>query len=115
MHEHTHEDGTTHSHEDGTTHSHEDGTTHSHEGNEHAEDQFNAKKEMALKQLLTSEARLRLNNVKMVKPELANMIENYLLGLASQGRATGQITDEQLKQILLSTQQPKKDFKINRI
>ena len=43
------------------------------------------------------------------------MIENYLLGLASQGRATGQITDEQLKQILLSTQQPKKDFKINRI
>jgi programmed cell death protein 5 len=51
----------------------------------------------------------------MVKPELANMVENYLLGLASQGRAPGQITDEQLKQILLSAQQPKKDFKINRI
>ena len=107
MHEHTHEDG--------TTHSHEDGTTHSHEANEHVEDEFNAKKEMVLKQLLTSEARLRLNNVKMVKPELANMIENYLLGLASQGKAPSQITDEQLKQILLSAQQPKKDFKINRI
>ena len=104
-----------HTHADGTTHSHGDGTTHSHEGNEHAEDQFNAKKEMLLKQLLSSEARLRLNNVKMVKPELANTIENYLLGLASQGRDTGQITDEQLKQILLSAQQPKKDFKINRI
>jgi programmed cell death protein 5 len=51
----------------------------------------------------------------MVKSELANMVENYLLGLASQGRATGQITDEQLKQILLSAQKPKKDFKINRI
>ena len=74
-----------------------------------------AKKEMLLKQLLTSEARLRLNNVKMVKPELANMVENYLLGLASQGRATGQITDEQLKQILLSVQQPKRDFKFKRI
>ena len=115
MDEHTHADGTTHTHADGTTHTHADGTTHSHEGNQHAEDQFNAKKEMLLKQLLTSEARLRLNNVKMVKPELANMVENYLLGLASQGQVTGQITDEQLKQILMSAQQPKKDFKINRI
>ena len=104
-----------HKHDEGTTQSHGDGTTHSHEGNEQAEDQFNEKKEMLLKQLLNSEARMRLNNVKMVKPELANMIENYLLGLASQGRGTGQITDEQLKQILLSAQKPKKDFKINRI
>ena len=79
------------------------------------EDQFNAQKDTLLKQILSSEARLRLNNVKMVKPELAIMVENYLLGLASQGRAPGQITDEQLKQILLSAQQPKKDFKINRI
>ena len=79
------------------------------------EDQFNAQKDMLLKQLLSSEARLRLNNVKMVKPDLANMVENYLLGLASQGKALGQVTDDQLKQILLSSQQPKKDFKINRI
>ena len=79
------------------------------------EDQINAQKDTLLKQILSPEARLRLNNVKMVKPELANMVENYLLGLASQGRAPGQITDEQLKQILLSAQQPKKDFKINRI
>ena len=79
------------------------------------EDQINAQKDMLLKQILSSEARLRLNNVKMVKPDLANMVENYLLGLASQGRSTGQITDDQLKQILLSAQQPKKDFKINRI
>ena len=79
------------------------------------EDQINAQKDTLLKQILSSEARLRLNNVKMVKPELANMVENYLLGLASQGRTPGQITDEQLKQILLSAQQPKKDFKINRI
>ncbi len=79
------------------------------------EDQINAQKEMLLKQILSSEARLRLNNVKMVKPDLANMVENYLLGLASQGRTPGQITDDQLKQILLSAQQPKKDFKINRI
>ena len=79
------------------------------------EDQINAQKEMLLKQILSSEARLRLNNVKMVKPELANTVENYLLGLAAQGRSPGQITDDQLKQILLSAQQPKRDFKINRI
>ena len=79
------------------------------------EDQINAQKDMLLKQILSSEARLRLNNVKMVKPDLANMVENYLLGLASQGRSPGQITDDQLKQILLSAQQPKKDYKINRI
>ena len=58
------------------------------------EDQINAQKDMLLKQLLSSEARLRLNNVKMVKPDLANMVENYLLGLASQGRSPSQITDD---------------------
>ena len=68
--------------------------------NQPNEDQINAQKDMLLKQILSSEARLRLNNVKMVKPDLANMVENYLLGLASQGRSPGQITDDQLKQIL---------------
>ncbi|MDP6857476.1 MAG: DNA-binding protein [Candidatus Nitrosopelagicus sp.] len=79
------------------------------------EEQINAQKEMILKQILSSEARLRLNNVKMVKPELANLVENYLIGLSAQGKAQGQITDDQLKQILLSAQQPKRDFKFNRV
>ena len=79
------------------------------------EEQISAQKDMLLKQILSGEARLRLNNVKMVKPELANLVENYLLELASQGKTQGQITDDQLKQILMSAQQPKKDFKINRI
>ena len=85
------------------------------DNNQPNEKQISAQKDMLLKQILSGEARLRLNNVKMVKPELANMVENYLLGLAAQGKAPGQITDEQLKQILMSAQQPKKDFKINRI
>ncbi len=74
-----------------------------------------AQKDQILRQVLSPEARLRLNNVKMVKPELANAVENYLINLAAQGQARGQITDEQLKQILASAQQPKRDFKINRI
>ena len=76
---------------------------------------INAQKEMMLKQILSSEARLRLNNVKMVKPELANLVENYLIGLSTQGKTQGQITDDQLKQVLLSAQQPKREFKINRV
>ena len=79
------------------------------------EEQINSQKEIMLKQILSSEARLRLNNVKMVKPELANLVENYLIGLSTQGKTQGQITDDQLKQILLSAQQPKREFKINRV
>jgi programmed cell death protein 5 len=73
-----------------------------------------AMKEQAMRTLLAPEARLRLNNVRMVKPELAAMVENYLLGMASKGKLHNQISDDQLKQILLSIQQPKRDFKINR-
>ena len=74
-----------------------------------------AQKEQILKQTLSPEARMRLNNIKMVKPELAEMVEQYLIGMATQGKLHGQLTDEQLKQILLSTQQPKRDVKINRV
>jgi len=71
-----------------------------------------AQKEHILKQILTSEARSRLNNIKMVKQELATRVENHLIGLVTQGKINSQITDDQLKQILLSLQQPKRDFKI---
>ncbi len=79
------------------------------------DNQLKAQKEMMLKQVLSSEARLRLNNVRMVKPDLADLVENYILNLSVQGKITGQISDEQLKQILSSTQQPKRDFKISRV
>ena len=77
--------------------------------------QLKAQKEMMLKQVLSGDARLRLNNVRMVKPELADLVENYILNLSVQGKISGQISDEQLKQILSSAQQPKRDFKINRV
>ena len=74
-----------------------------------------AQKEQILKQILTPEARMRLNNIKMVKSELSDLVIQYLIGMATQGKIPGQINDEQLKQILRSIQQPKRDFKINRI
>ena len=78
-------------------------------------DELKAQKETMLKQILSSDARLRLNNIRMVKPDLANLVETYLLNLTTQGKTSGQISDDQLKQILLSIQQPKRDFKINRV
>ena len=91
---------------------------HPHDNGDHDHDHSNselaAQKEQILKQILSPEARMRLNNIKMVKPELSDMVEQYLIGMATQGKIPGQINDEQLKQILLSTQQPKRDFKINR-
>ena len=77
--------------------------------------QLKAQKEIMLKQILSADARLRLNNVRMVKPDLADLVENYILNLSVQGKISGQISDEQLKQILASAQQPKRDFKINRV
>ena len=76
---------------------------------------LSAQKEQILKQVLAPDARSRLNNIKMVKPELSNLVEQYLIGMATQGKIRGQLTDDQLKQILLSIQQPKRDFKINRV
>jgi programmed cell death protein 5 len=64
---------------------------------------------------LDSQARQRLANVKMVKPDLAGAVENYLINAATSGRLNRTLTDNELKQILLSIQQPKRDFKINRL
>jgi len=77
--------------------------------------QLKAQKEMMLKQVLSSEARLRLNNVRMVKPDLADLVENYILNLSVQGKISGQISDDQLKQILASAHQFKYDFKFYRV
>ena len=77
--------------------------------------QLKAQKEIMLKQVLSADARLRLNNVRMVKPDLADSVENYILNLSVQGNISGQISDDQLKQILSSAQQPKHDFKFNRV
>lgn len=53
-------------------------------------------------------------NIRLVKPELAGAVENYLINAASSGRINRPLTDEELKQLLLRIQQPKKDFKIER-
>ncbi|MCC6017774.1 MAG: DNA-binding protein [Candidatus Verstraetearchaeota archaeon] len=59
-----------------------------------------AAKQEALRRILTPEARSRLANLKMVKPEIVEQIELQLIQLAQSGRIQVPITDEQLKEIL---------------
>jgi programmed cell death protein 5 len=74
-----------------------------------------ALREGLLRMALTSEARQRLANVKMVKPELAASIEEYVIQLVSNGRLKRPIDDGQIKQMLQGLQEKKREIKIRRI
>lgn len=74
-----------------------------------------ALREGLLRMALTSEARQRLANVKMVKPELAASIEEYVVQMASSGKLKRAIDDGQVKQMLLALQEKKREIKIRRI
>ena len=72
-------------------------------------------REGILRMALSSEARQRLANVKMVRPDLAASIEDYVIQLASAGRLKTVIDDEQVKQMLASLQDKKREIKIRRL
>jgi len=71
-------------------------------------------REAALRMALTSEARQRLANVRMVRPDLANSIEEYVIQLASSGKLKSAVDDEQVKQMLATLQGRKRDITIRR-
>ncbi len=79
---------------------------------EQAAAEAQAQKEAVLRQILTPEARQRLTNIKMVKPQFAEQIEMQLIQLASTGRLKGQVTDEQLKALLQQLQGKERERKI---
>lgn len=85
------------------------------EFNDEQASEIAAQKDALLRQILDPESRLRLGNVRMVRPDLATQVENYLVSMMTQGRLRPPVTDGQLKQILLSLQQPRRDFKMNRV
>jgi programmed cell death protein 5 len=79
---------------------------------EQANAEAQAQKEAILRQILTPEARARLSNIKMVKTQFAEQIEMQLIQLASSGRLRGQVTDEQLKALLVQLQEKERERKI---
>ncbi|MEA1992847.1 MAG: DNA-binding protein [Euryarchaeota archaeon] len=68
----------------------------------------------ALRQILTSEARARLNRVKIAKPEFAKQVQMQLIQMAQSGKLQEKLTDKKLKSLLKSLQQRKPSFNITR-
>ena len=80
-----------------------------------AEQQLEGQKQALLRRILTPEARRRLTNLNMVKPEFTQQLELQLIQLAQAGRINLPITDEQLKELLVRLQSGKRDYKIRRV
>ena len=80
--------------------------------NEQQQAEVQAQKEALLRQILTPEARARLTNVRMVKPQFAEQIEMQLIQLASSGRLKDRVTDEQLRTLLQQLQGKERERKI---
>ncbi|MBX5321717.1 MAG: DNA-binding protein [Candidatus Bathyarchaeota archaeon] len=79
------------------------------------EQQLEMQKQAVLKSILTPEARQRLANLKLVKPEFTAQLELQLIQLAQLGKLPIPLTDEQLKQILIQLQTKKREIKIRRL
>jgi programmed cell death protein 5 len=79
------------------------------------EDQIEQQKQELLRQLLTPEARQRLTNLKMIKPEFTEQIELQIIQLAQTGKLPIPLSDAQLKQILLQLQGRKREITIRRV
>ncbi|MFW9910933.1 MAG: DNA-binding protein [Candidatus Thorarchaeota archaeon] len=80
---------------------------------EHQIAEAQAQKEAILRQILTPEARSRLTNIRMVKPQVAEQIEMQLIQLASSGRLRARVTDEQLKKLLQQVTGQERERKIS--
>ena len=76
--------------------------------------QMEAEKENLLRTMLSPEARQRLTNLKMVKPEFTEQLEMQLIQLAQQGKIPVPLPDAQLRQILVQLQSRKREPTIRR-
>jgi len=74
--------------------------------------ELEAQKRQALLQILTPEARSRLANLRLTKPEFVDQIELQLIQLAQMGRIKSKITDEQLKELLRKMSGQKREINI---
>lgn len=72
-----------------------------------------AQRRAVLRAILTPEARERLDNLRVVRPELVDALEQQLITLAQSGKVRVPITDEDLKRILETIyKQTHREFRI---
>jgi len=82
---------------------------------EEARARAEAEKQGVLRLALTPEARQRLTNIKMVKPEFAEQLETQLIQLAQTGKVPLPITDDYLRMILDKLTSRRREITIRRI
>jgi len=80
-----------------------------------AQRRLEMQKQILMRRILTSKARQRLANLRMVKPEFASQLEMQLIQMAQQGRINIPITDDQLKELLSKLQSVRRDIRIRRV
>ncbi|EQB70868.1 MAG: hypothetical protein AMDU1_APLC00044G0006 [Thermoplasmatales archaeon A-plasma] len=73
-----------------------------------------ARKQQILRQILAPDARERLANVRLVRPDLAENVENQLVQLASMGRINRLLTDSDIRDILAKLTEKKRETRIER-
>ena len=78
-------------------------------------EQLESAKRVLLRRVLDPEARQRLSNLRMVRPDFAQQLELQLIQLAQSGRVDLPISDEQLRQILYELQSKRRETRIRRL
>ncbi len=82
------------------------------------QNQFEEKKYLLMRKILSVEGRQRLENIRIVKPQFAEQIEIQLIQLFQGGKLRGAIPlpDKAFKKLLeqLTTLEKKKEFKIKK-